>query len=425
MSNVTYTPGVGNAPFGNLNTNPEASQYGLESGFNPDEANLIAKAIRKIIFDAAPAKYNSMKLLYAKPFKEYGLDEFEYLEKTFGRTAIEAATIAAPQAAAPGVFQTHSFDLTAATISKISKDLVIVYPTGEHGVIVDIVGNTVTVNSQTNAGLPAVAIGDVFAVEATIRADAMDSFSNYSRMETITRYNYVQFFLRAQRWGRVELQKYKNQGTTNYLQLDMDEKVTQLRIDMFNSYWNGQRGEYQISGGFVAKSMGGIYPTMIAAGSAQANPTVAGLKATFEALAFQTDFKAEGGTRFVYATSEMLNEFSNIYKQPGLRYEPNDYIADLNLKRIELGGQNFVLVPCELFRERSCFPADWQRRIFVLDQETISPVKMKGIPQFEMGGTTLDMGKNGSREDFQDFYVRGQLSQEFNNPQGSFIIDVQ
>ena len=88
----------------------------------------------------------------------------------------------------------------------------------------------------------------------------------------------------------------------------------------------------------------------------------------------------------------MLNEFSNIYKQPGLVYEPNDHIADLNLKRIELGGQNFVLVPCELFRERSCFPADWQRKIFVLDQESISPVKMKGIPQFEMGGT-LAMGK--------------------------------
>ena len=424
MSNTTYTPGIGNAPFGNLQTNPQASEYKPESEYNPNEEILIAKAIRKIIFDAAPAKYNSMKLLYSKPFKEYGLDEFEYLEKTFGRTAVESTAIVAAQVAAPGAHQTQVIAMTAGTVDKLSVDLILVYPDNTHAVITDITGLNVTVNSLTNAGLPAVAVGDIFAVEATIRADAMDSFSNYSRMETITRYNYIQFFLRAQRWGRVELQKYKNNGTTNYLQLDMDEKVKQLRIDMFNSYWNGQRGEYTIAGGYVAKSMGGINPTMLAAGSAVANPTVSGLKAAFESLAFQTDFKAEGGTRFIYATSEMLNEFSNIYKQPGLRYEPSDEIANLNLKRIELGGQNFVMVPCELFRERSCFPADWQRKIFILDQEAISPVKMKGIPQFEMGGT-LTMGKNGTREDFEDFYVRGQLSQEYNNPQGGFILDVQ
>lgn len=424
MSNVTYTPGVGNAPFGNLETNPQASEYGIESEYSPNEEILIAKAIRKIIFDAAPAKYNSMKLLYSKPFKEYGLDEFEYLEKTFGRSVVVSNAVVGLQAAVPGAHQTQVLTMTAATVDKLSVDLILVYPDNTHAVVVDITGLNVTVNSLTNAGLPGVLVGDEFAVEATIRADAMDSFSNYSRMETITRYNYIQFFLRAQRWGRVELQKYKNQGTTNYLQLDMDEKVKQLRVDMFNSYWNGQRGEYTIAGGFVAKSMGGINPTMLAAGSASANPTVAGLKTAFESLAFQTDFKAEGGTRFIYATSEMLNEFSNIYKQPGLRYEPSDHIADLNLKRIELGGQNFVLVPCELFRERSCFPADWQRKIFILDQESISPVKMKGIPQFEMGGT-LAMGKNGTREDFEDFYVRGQLSQEYNNPQGGFILDVQ
>ena len=162
-----------------------------------------------------------------------------------------------------------------------------------------------------------------------------------------------------------------------------------------------------------------------AAGSAQSNPTVAGLKAAFESLAFSTDFKVEGATRFVYATSEMLHHFSEIYKQPGLRYEPNNETANLKLNRIELGGQNFVLVPCELWREESCFPADWQRRIIVLDQDAITPIKMKGIPQFEMGGTLGLGGKKGTREDFDDFFVRGQLSQEYNNPQGGFIINVQ
>ena len=119
----------------------------------------------------------------------------------------------------------------------------------------------------------------------------------------------------------------------------------------------------------------------------------------------------------------MLNEFSKIYKQPGLDYKPSDMHANLTLKKITFGGMNFVMVPCELFREESCFPADWQRRILVLDQETISPVKVKGIPALEMGKT--DNINNGSREDFVDFWCRGQLSLRMDNPLSSFIIDVQ
>ena len=170
--------------------------------------------------------------------------------------------------------------------------------------------------------------------------------------------------------------------------------------------------------------MGGIYPTMQAAGSAFSNPTVAGLETAFEALAFQTNFKVEGGTRFIYGTDEILNEFSKIYKQPGLRYAPNDEIANLKLKRIEVGTMNFVLVPCELFREESCFPAEWKRKILVIDQEAISPVKLKGLPGLEMG-ETLNRGNKGTRENYTDFWVGGQLSLEFNNPLGSFWIDVQ
>jgi hypothetical protein len=423
MANTNYEPGIGNAPFGNLNTNPQASFYGAESEFGVNEQNLIQKAIRRAIFDAAPAQYNSLKLLYAKAMKSYGNDEFEYLEKTFGRTPLEAATIAGAQAAVAGAHQTQTFDLTAGALQYATEDLVIIYPDGSQGVIVDITGSTVTVNSLTNQGLPAVAIGDSFSIRSTIVADGMDYFSNYSRLETITRYNYVQFFLRAQRWSRIEMQKYLNSGTTNYLEHDKEEKIKQLRIDMFNSYWNGQRGEFQISNGYVAKSMGGIYPTMIAAGSATANPTLAGLQAAFESLAFQTNYKAEGGTRFIYGTDEVLHEFSKIYKLPALEYAPNDEIAKLRLKKIELGTMNFVMVPCELWREESCFPRDWQRRIIVLDQESVTPVKMEGIPAMNMGQT--DNKDRGSREAFTDFWVESQLSLEFNNPVGSFIIDLQ
>ena len=424
MSTTTYTPGVGNAPFGNLNTNPEASNYQVDSGFSPDESILIQKEVRKKIFDASPAQYNALKLLNMKPMKEKNLDEFSYLEKTFGRSPIESTGIVGAVAPAAGVSQTQVIPLTAASMSHVSVDLILIYEDNSKAVITAVGASDITVTSQTSSGLSAVAAGDIFSFQSTIESDGMDTFSNYSRLVTVERYNYIQFFMRAQRWDRVEMQKHINAGTTDYLANDKQEKMRQLRVDFFNSYFNGQRGEFPLSGGRVAKAMGGIYPTMQAAGSASANPTVAGLQAAFEALAFATNFKVEGGTRFIYGTDEILNEFSKIYKQPGLRYAPNDEVAKLRLKKIELGTMDFVLVPCELFREESCFPAEWRRKVLVIDQDSIFPVKMKGLPSVEMG-QTLNRGKNGTREAYTDFYVGGQLSLEFNNPVGSFWMDIQ
>lgn len=425
MSATNYTPGIGNLPFGNLNTNPQASQYAQISGYTPAEQILIAKAVKKAIFDAAPEQYNALKLLFAKPFEEVNNDEFEYLENTFGRQAIEAGANVAAQAAVAGVPQTQTIPLTAASMSGVSPDLIIIYIDNSKAVIRSVgPGNQIVVESQTSDGLSAITAGDIFSIQSTIVSDGMDYFSNYERMDTITRYNFVQFFLRAARWGKIELQKHENSGTTNFLVVDKENKLKQLRIDMFNSYWNGQRGEFRISNGYIAKAMGGVFPTMVAAGSMSSNPTLAGLRASFEALAFATNYKKEGATRFIYGTEEILYELSKIFKDPGLRYAPNDEIANLNLKQYEIGTMKFVPVNCELFRERSCFPPDWKRRLIVLDQETITPIKMKGLPQFEMG-ETLDKGSNGTREGFKDWWAGGQLSQQFNNPIASFYIDVQ
>jgi hypothetical protein len=424
MSQINYTPGTGNSPFGNIAANPQASNYGTASGFSASETILIAKAVREAIFDAAPEQYMALRLVFEKDFEEVNLDEFEYLEKTFGRTALEANATQTAQAAVPGAIQTQTLTLTAATSTKIGIDKIIIYPDGTKATITAVLSPlTFTVKSQTGAGLPAIAVGDIFSVQSTLVADGANYFADYERTETITRYNYIQMFLRARRWTRMELLKYQNSGTTNYLDIDRKDKIDQLRVDLFNSFFNGTRGEFQLSSGAPAKSMGGIYPTMVAAGSMTANPTIAGLRTAFETLAFKTNFKKEGGTRMIYATDEMLYELSKIFKDPGTRYAPNDKIADLNLTEYRMGTMKFVPVPCELFKEQSCFPKEWARKILVLDQETISPVKMKGLPSM-FSGTTLDKGANGTREDFKDWYTEANLSLRFNNPLGSFYIDV-
>ena len=424
MSQTVYTPGPGNVPFGELNSNPEGSAFAQESAFSPTETLLLEKAVKRIIFDASPKQYKALKVLFSKPFEDKNAKEFHYIEKTFGRSVLEAAAISAAVAPVPNTVQSQNITLTAASISRVSKDMIIIYPDNTKGTVVNIVGNVITVNAHTGFGLSAVAVGEIFAIQSSINADARDHINIYSRMDTVERFNYIQSFIRARRWGREELQEWKNSGRTDYLDKDKDENMEQLRVDMFNSFWNGLRGEVLLEDGTVAKAMGGIFPLMQAANSAQGFTTLANFEDTFKTLAFATNYKAEGGVRFIYGTDEMLHNFARVFKLPQVRYAPNDEMANLNLESIKLGTMEFVLVPCELWREETCFPADWQRRIIVLDQETVRPCKLKGLPAFE-AGDTLDMKPSGSLNDYKDWWVRSQLSIEFNNPLASFIMNIQ
>jgi len=424
MSQNTYTPGAGNSPFGNLQANPESANYITDSGYGATGQNLLRKAIKEAIFDAAPEQYNALKLVFEKQIQEVNLDEFEFLEHTFGRTALEATSAPVAVVAVPGSEVTQVIAMTAASITHVGLDLILVYPNGAKAIVRSIAGLNVTVASLTSVGLPAVAAGDIFSIQSTIYGDGASDFKNYERMETVTRYNYVQLFLRACRWSRVEMLKHENAGTTNYMALDKAEKMKQLRTDLFVSFFNGTRGEFQTASTIPAKAMGGIYPTMVAAGSMTANPTTAGLRAAFETLAFKTNHKKEGGVRMIYGTDEILYEISKVFKDPGLRYAPNDTIANMNLFEYKIGSMRFVPVSCELFKEQACFPASWQRKLLVLDQETVTPIKMKGLPEVD-SGSTLMKGNNGTREGFKDWYVEGNLSLRFNNPLASFTIDVQ
>jgi hypothetical protein len=423
---TAYTPAIGGAPFGNLNTNPQSSFYKTISGFSPVESNLIAKAISKTIFDSSPAQYKALRLIFEMQPESVMNDEFEYLERSFGRSALQCdPTSAGAAATAPvaGTIVTQVIPMTAQSVQFVSPDATIIYPDNTQAVVQSIVGNNVTVNSHTSDGLSAVSPGDSFAIMAYNTYDGTNRLTDYERLNTITRYNFIQQFLRARRWGRMELVKYQNSGTTDYLVEDKKSKIEQFRTDLFCTFFNGERGEIQLYDGGVGKTMGGIYPSMIAAGSMSANPTIAGLPSAFETLALKTNFKAEGETRYIYGTQEILHELSKVYKSAGTRYTPNDMEVRLGITGMEFGGMRFGFVPCELFREPSCFPAIWARRLLVLDQQTIKPVQMQGMPFMNIG-STLDRGDNGTREMFKDFFVEGNCSLKFNNPLASFIIDV-
>lgn len=428
MSDVLYQPGLQNSPYGIDAANPQGSRFNNDAVTGTtSETILLEKEVKRAIFESAPEQYNALRILFSMSPEVKGSDEFEYLEMTFARNALAIDANAAAVAASAGAQVTQTWTLTAASMSYVTPDLVLTLPDNTEVVVksVNAGANQITVGSLTGQGISAVTSGDSLALRSSIYADGKDSFETYHRSETITRYNYVQFFLRAKRWDSIELQKYMNTGRTDYLVKDKKQKIEQLRYDLLISYFNGHRGQYLISGDYSAKSMNGVFPTMVNAGSANAAPTLAGLQTAFESLAFATNAKKEGAVRFLYGTNESLYQLSKIYKQPGLRYEPNDEIAKLDLKMIEFGTMKFVMVPVELFGEPSAFPSDWATRILCLDQETIRPVIMKGFPQMSTGGTLDRTGDKGTRENFKEWWCEAQLSIEFNRPLGCFWLDIQ
>lgn len=428
MSTTVYQPGLGGSPYGNaLFANALGSDYAANSAYGASETDLIRRALQETIIDAAPAKYNILKLLFEQPMESVASDEYYWREQPFGRTPLAVTVGAAAVPAVIGSTVSQTITISAASIPFVTLDYVVCYnDAGNTKGIVTALNTTtgvMTITSQTSEALPALAAADVLVPMSTFRADSQNSFSTYQRLNTIERYNYVQRFLRARQWGRVELLKFQNLGTTDYLMKDVEEVIKQIRWDLFASFMNGTRGEFATAAGIPGKAMGGIFPLMTSAGAGSATTTIAGLQAAFEALAFATDYKSETGRRFIIAPPRLINELNKIYKAQLVRYAPSDKVADLNLDSFKFGGLEFVNVPTMLLQEPSLFPTSFANKIFVIDLDMVKPVVMQGLPAVEQGGTLM-LGPNGTREEYKDYWCGANLGLKFFNPIGSFTIDV-
>jgi hypothetical protein len=430
MSTTVYQPGLGGSPYGNaLFANALGSDYAANSAYvTPgSETDLIRRALQETIIDAAPAKYNILKLLFEQPMESVPSDEYYWREQPFGRTPLTILVGAAAVIVAPNAVGSQTVTIAAASIPFVTLDYVVCYNDANNtkGIVTALNTTTgvMTITSNTGVSLPLILAAETLVPMSTFRADSQNSFSTYQRLNTIERYNYIQRFLRARQWGRVELLKFQNLGTTDYLMKDVEEVIKQIRWDLFASFINGTRGEFATAAGIPGKAMGGMFPLMTAAGAGSATTTIAGLQAAFEALAFATDYKSETGRRFIIAPPRLINELNKIYKAQLVRYTPSDKVADLNLDSFKFGGLEFVNVPTMLLQEPSLFPTSFANKMFIIDLDMVKPVVMNGLPAVEQGGTLM-LGPNGTREEYKDYWCGANLGLKFFNPIGSFTIDV-
>jgi len=405
-----------NDQFANVNLNSIGSEYA--KNFGKDLSLLVQKFTNTSIFDSSPQQFFDLKLLNMKQFMEVPSDEYYYKEMGYQREPL-TATSGVAAATYPA---TQSIPISG--LDNISTDTIIVYPNNQKGTVVAINTTTseITVKPYTNDSLPAVSASDQFQNHSSIEADGADGWAQYFRADTIERHNFIQLFNKVIRYGEVELHKLKRNGTTNnFLEMERDQMMRQFRTDISNAFWNGQQGEVTLKSGAVAKSTGGVFPAMVAAGSPNAAATSSTLTDAFEDMVLSSEYGEYGAVRFAFMTPRLHLKLSKAYKDEKTRYAPDDDgVTKLALNEVNIGSSRIVMVPYQRFEDDASFPAAFKNRIIILDMKNINLCQLWG----ERSGETLDR-KDGIPKRYKEMWVDANMGVKFNNPLGCAWIDVQ
>lgn len=403
------------AKFNNTNLNSVGSEYA--SLYGHDISLLVQKLTNRAIFDSAPQQFMDLKLLNMVPAEQVNSDEFYFQEMGYQREPLVAT------AAASAVAYPTTQVISVTSVDNIATNTIISYPNGQKGVVT--VVNTsllqITVSPYSGDTLPAVAPDDVLANVSSVDHDGSDGFSQYFRASTIERNNYVQLFNKAIRYSEVELHKLKNMGTTsNFLEMERNAMFNQHRIDLSNAFWVGQKGEIPTANGTPAKTTGGVFSSMVDAGSPNALATSSTLVDAFEDMVLSSEYGDYGQARMAYMTPRIHRALSLAYKEELTRYAPNDEIALLNLKEVNLGSSRIVLVPYKRFEDGASFPGSFANRIVLLDMKNIKRVQLWG----ERSGDTLKL-EDGVPKRYGDVWVDCNMGVKFHNPLACAWLDVQ
>jgi hypothetical protein len=400
--------------FLNQNYNSVGSEYAALYGH--DISLLVQKLTNRAIFDAAPQQFMDLKLLNMVAAEQVNSDEFFFQEMGYQREPLLAT------AASAAVSFPATQTITVASTDNISTNTIISYPNGQKGSVtnVDTTLLQITVSPYNGDTLPAVVADDVLANVSSVDHDGSDGFAQYFRASTIERNNYIQLFNKAIRYSEVELHKLKNMGTTsNFLEMERTAMFNQHRIDLSNAFWTGQKGEVITANGTPAKTTGGVFTSMLEAGSPNALATTATLVDAFEDMVLSSEYGDYGQARMAFMTPRVHRALSLAYKEELTRYAPNDEIALLNLKEVNLGSSRIVLVPFKRFEDSASFPGSFANRIVILDMKNIKRTQLWG----ERSGDTLKL-EDGVPKRYGDIWVDCNMGVKFHNPLACAYLDI-
>ncbi len=419
-------PAATQALFPNWLANPIGSDYA--ANYSYDQTVHLKRSVNATIVQNFPAQYNIFRIIFSKPVIYKPLDEWTWTEQNWPRAAITSTGIVAGGATQAIVVQAGQ------TAHVVPNDLVY-YPDDTTGIVtsVDAATSTINVAAPTGGTLTALVANDMVIAGPPVIADGQNFGSHYDRAVTVQYSNYIMMGERRNRWTTMTALKYKNAGNTDYFEKDMKLKQDLAYQDVFQQFFNGQKGEVSVTapagtgltgGTYKAKLSWGVFPFMQANGAQHTTTTLSTIEADFRTLAFNTNYKNVNVPRFILGTDKALAALDQVLKNP-IRYNPSDEIYNMGLKEYELGTMRFVKMVCPLFETRAnLFPKSWENRLLILDLDTIDPVCMEGYQMFEHGNTSTQYIGNGGPNDYIDYWIRYMVSMQMTNVDSSFYIDI-
>lgn len=438
MSLQSYTQNVNNSPFGLANTNAPGSPYAAAYGRGVTSHLMLP--VSPIIFDAQPQQFLDLQYLMAFATEEAPGDEIIWHENVWSRSPIVTNEAITAVPAIPGSTTTTTFDVTADSLNYVYVGQKIHF-TDDNGVpnqviVSNIAGNAVTVRSMVGVGIGGVAqAGGVNLTNGmTAGGDGFQTFANPVRTKTVRRTNLIEKVGPEQMiWNRLERLKWKNQAQTNFMEVDMRNVLTQLKVSMCQRIWLGQYGEGLVSYAnapaetAIAKFTEGIVPSIINNGGAVLNSTMSTVWDDLTTGIFQTNFGPINNERVIFGTPEMLHALNLKQKAEFVRYSAGDKIWDLDFEEWRFGGQKLTLVPTQIWNDAASFPEEYARRLVVLQKSSVKLVTMRGVAMISQEAKVSQSRTNTTPfeiYDFERYTVEGMVGTKVQNAAQNFIVDV-
>ncbi len=435
MSMNTYVENVNNAPYGLANTNAPGSPYA--AAFSRGVTNHLYLPVDPIIFDAQPQQFLDLQYLMAFASKEVPGDELIWQEDVWSRSPIVTRAAFAGTAASAGNIVTGIIPITAATLNFVYPSQLLYYR-GTDGVFtqcivvsVDSTGGAeaITVRSLVGKALaPISVVGTMITNGMTAGGDGQSTFAQPTRLQTVQRTNLIEKIGPEEKiWNHLERIKFKNQSQTNFMERDMKQMLTQLKVSLCQRIWIGQYGESTVLGGAIAKFTEGIVPAIQNNGGATLNSTMSTVWDDITTGIFATNFGPLNNERVVFGTPEMLHALNVKQKAEFVRYSSGDKIWDLDFEEWRFGGQKLTLVPTQIWNDPASFPEEYQRRLVVLQKQNVSLATMRGVSMMSQGAKTSQSRSNITPfeiYDYERYCVEGMIGTETKNAAQNFICDV-
>lgn len=392
-----------NAPTDLYNAGAYGSPYTIAT--SGTQTNLLYPDIDPNLIEAFPAMFTDIGWMLSLPTEPSGFNhiwgEIPYLvSPLIGGTG--GAGGASPQV----------YNLTANTVQFVGLNDKVMFTDQTQGVVIAISGQNVTVRSYDGAALPALAAGEVLADRGPATADGVSDVLSVFDPQ-IAQYDNILEDVGpvAVRWDPKQMAEYKRNGSTNFIQIKMQEAQKRFLVGFHQTVWMSKRGTTTLTNGQTATATSGILEQQANAGVANQpctpNTFIDVVRETIFSTALQRQTR-----RMLCCTSRAWNYISSSasVKAEKIRYTPSDMRWNLNIEGYDFGSHQIYHVPMDQWEDTGSYNTGMRNQAVMLNDSDLSLRHMEGFPMMAPQYELLNREQNpGNLYNFKLVYWVGNV----------------